>query len=174
MQKGVPFEPEELLEPYFSRRRRRTLDAMLEMHQVLRVESLRGAYLADTLYVREYAEVTGDTVVLVNHVVFEGRSPKLKGNYAIFFYPQSPVTCLPGTLERSLAKGGFGKEIPDRLPPYSVIHDLDLNVACRKIEMNTSGSDGKSGRPGLPGDAPLQPGLPQFPPDPVPIQKPPE
>ena len=42
--------------------------------------------MADTLYLPERVEITGDTVILAKQLIFEGRNPVLKGNYAIYVF----------------------------------------------------------------------------------------
>ena len=48
---------------------------------------LKGAYLADTLYLPENVEISGHTVILANYVVFEGKNPVIRGNYVLIFFP---------------------------------------------------------------------------------------
>ena len=46
---------------------------------------LKGVQIADTLYLPEKVEITGDTVILAKKTVFEGRHPVIKGNHTMSF-----------------------------------------------------------------------------------------
>ncbi len=150
---GVPFEPNLVLEDDFPRNLRTVLDSMPEMHELRYARSLHGVVLADTLYLAEHTTATGVTVILVNHIVFEGTCPVITGQGeglddfprgGIHLFPTGPTTTLGMTLERALEKGGFkGVKFggPHGLPPFSVIRDLDLPKAPKcGVTVDTSPS----------------------------------
>jgi hypothetical protein len=74
MAEGVPFEPNELLEPGWQVRLRPQLDRMAELQQdrVVRTRHMVGAYISGTLTLPERMKGDGDIVVLARHVVFAG------------------------------------------------------------------------------------------------------
>jgi hypothetical protein len=108
LKKGVPFEPNDLLEPDFRKKLKPKFAQMGEMQEtrVVKQAQLKGVQLADTLYLPEKVEITGDTVILANQVIFEGRHAVLKGNYAVFFFPVDIDGLLGTTLELAMAEQG--------------------------------------------------------------------
>src|SRR5205814_3818574 len=74
--KGVPFDPDELLRDEWTKELKAALDAMPEMRETRYEKApLKGAYLADTLYLPEKVQLSGHTLILANYVVFEGKNP---------------------------------------------------------------------------------------------------
>ena len=108
MKKGVPFEPNDLLETDFRKKLKQKFAQMREMQEtrVVRQAQIKGVQLADTLYLPEKVEITGDTVILANQVIFEGRHAVLKGNHAVFFFPVDIDGLLGTTLEVAIAEQG--------------------------------------------------------------------
>jgi hypothetical protein len=102
LKKGVPFEPNDLLE--FDWRKR--LKPKFAQMRVVRETQLKGVQLADTLYLPEKVEITGDTVILANQVIFEGRNAVLKGNHAVYFFPVDIDGLLGMPLELAIAQQG--------------------------------------------------------------------
>ena len=103
--KGVPFDPDILLEPNWPRTLAPVLNQMPELLKVRQLgKSVRGALLADTLYLPEKVQLTGDTVILVKHLVFEGREVLIKGNYSISVFPIESSGVL-GTTVQALGAG---------------------------------------------------------------------
>lgn len=45
-----------------------------------------GVNIADTIYFPEKVEITSDTVILANRVIFEGRQAVIKGNHNVYFF----------------------------------------------------------------------------------------
>lgn len=63
-------------------------------------------YLADTLYLPEKVDVTGDTVILANQVIFEGRNAVIKGHHAVYFFPVITEGVLGTSLEAAIREQG--------------------------------------------------------------------
>jgi hypothetical protein len=108
LKKNVPFEPNDLLEPDWRKRLKPKFAQMREMQEtrVIRQTQIKGVQFADTLYLPEKVEVTGDTVILANQVIFEGRNGVLKGNHAVFFFPVDVDGTLGTTLYVAIAEQG--------------------------------------------------------------------
>jgi hypothetical protein len=77
---------------------------MPEMHEtrVLWTGQIEGVHLADTLYLPEKVEVKGDTVIIANQVIFEGRNAVIKGNYNVYFFPAVVDGVLGTSLEAAI------------------------------------------------------------------------
>src|SRR5215831_19114217 len=105
LDKGVPFDPEDLLDDDWPKKLKYTLATMPAMHDV-RYETapLKGAYIADTLYLPEKVELADHTVLLVRNLVFEGREPVIRGSFDFHFYPTEPTAVLGTTLAEALRK----------------------------------------------------------------------
>src|SRR5205807_4707530 len=121
----VPFDPDELLRDGWMEKLKPTLDAMQEMHRN-RYETapMKGAYMADTLYLPEQVQLSGHTLILANYVVFEGKNPVIRGNFDLHFFSTKPVVVLDTTLAAALHKKAqflnvkFGREA--KLPSFSL------------------------------------------------------
>jgi hypothetical protein len=130
LNKGVPFEPEELLDDEWTKKLKPKLDAMSEMHEVYYQRApLNGVYVADTLYLPEKVQITSDTVILVNNIVFEGREVVVKGPHSLHIFSTQPTAVLGTTLAQALHKKSaplnVRLETPRSLPSFSLIRDLD-------------------------------------------------
>jgi hypothetical protein len=80
---------------------------MPEMHLIRRPgKRLKGVQMADILYLPEKVELTGDTVIIANQVIFEGRDAVLKGNYNVYFFPVVTEGVLGTTLEIAMQDQG--------------------------------------------------------------------
>lgn len=102
-QRGVPFEPNDLLDKNWHKNLRPILDSMSEMHDVRReTDPLKGAYIADTLYLPEQTSVDDDIVIIANAIVFEGRNPTIKGNHDVNVFLAGPTVVLGTTLAEAL------------------------------------------------------------------------
>jgi hypothetical protein len=105
--KGVPFEPEMLLSTRWKELIAPTLAQMPEMRTVRRPgKRLKGVQLGDILYLPETVEITGDTVILANQVIFEGSHAVLKGNHHVYFFPIVREGALGTTLEAAMTEQG--------------------------------------------------------------------
>jgi hypothetical protein len=150
LSKRVPFDPDELLRDGWTEKLKPTLDAMPEMHKT-RYETapLKGAYMADTLYLPEKVQLIGHTLILANYVVFEGKNPVIKGNFDIHFFPTRPVAVLGTSLSEALHKKAELLNVKlgrtPFLPSFSLIKDLD-DRKTHVITFDTSGSEPQADR----------------------------
>src|SRR5437016_4930670 len=139
----VPFEPEELLRDGWRERLKPILETLPEMHQN-RYETapLKGAYMADTLYLPEKVQLSGHAVILANYVVFEGKEPVIKGNFDVHFFPRQPVAVLGTTLADALRKKHHLLDVKlghrGLLPSFALIKDL-AEPGKHNITIDTSG-----------------------------------
>ncbi|HEY6352530.1 MAG TPA: hypothetical protein VI636_24290 [Candidatus Angelobacter sp.] len=143
LNKGVPFDPDELLRDEWTPHLKATLDAMPEMHQT-RYETapLNGAYLADTVYLPEKVQISGHTLILANYIVFEGKNPVIKGNFDLHFFPRKPVVVLGTSLAEALHKKAAVLNVKyagkHALPPFALIRDLG-QTGPHTITLDVSG-----------------------------------
>ena len=109
VKKGVPFNPDELLEAEWQTKLHTKFAAMPEMQLSRRLgKRFKGVQLADVLYLPEKVELTGDTVFIARQIVFEGRNAVIKGNYNVYFFPAEADGVLGTTLEAAMTEQGFG------------------------------------------------------------------
>ncbi|HEY2499127.1 MAG TPA: hypothetical protein VGK24_18865 [Candidatus Angelobacter sp.] len=137
LDKGVPFEPEELLHDKWSKSLKDALNAMPEMHES-RYEAapLNGAYMADTLYLPENVQVSGHTVIVANYLVFEGKNPTIRGPYDISAVP-SRIVVLGMSLAEALHKKGIvnvGFKATHGLPSFSLMHGFQQKIGHITID----------------------------------------
>lgn len=130
LDKRLPFEPEQLLDDEWPTKLGPTLDAMPEMHEVYYERApLSGAYISDTLYLPEKVQLKGDTVLLVNNLVFEGHEVVVKGSHSLHIFSTQPKAVLGTTLAQALRKKTqlLNVSLGNRaaLPSFSLIRDLD-------------------------------------------------
>ncbi len=136
LQKRVPFDPDVLLDEHWPAKLAPVFAQMPEMQEVRYLaKPLGGVELADTLYLPEKVQVTGDLVILAKHLVFEGNDVLIKGNYNISIFPVESINIMGTTLPRRTYKttGKQRLEIEVELPetrPY---------VAGGRITIDTSG-----------------------------------
>jgi hypothetical protein len=120
--KGVPFDPDALLQDGWRKALAPVFAQMPEMQETRYLDSLDGGVeLADTLYLPEKVEAFGDVVILARHLVFEGKEVLIKGNCNISLIPVETVTLMGRTLprrsNRSTGTRAAEVEIPDTIPP---------------------------------------------------------
>jgi hypothetical protein len=147
--RGVPFEPEVLLQDDWQKTLAPVFAEMPEMQEVRYIaEPLRGVELADTLYLPEKVQVTGDLVIVAKRLVFEGHDVLIKGNHHISIFPAENVTVMGETLPRRLYKKD-GKqrvrvEIPDARPaPRGGNITIDTSGIGYKDWLESIGGKGK-------------------------------
>lgn len=101
--KGVPFDPEMLLDANWQKTLPKLLSTLPEMHDVRRgSEKIEGVQMANILYLPEQVTLTGDTVFLANQIIFEGRNAVIKGNHNVYFFPVVNEGVLGTTLESAM------------------------------------------------------------------------
>ncbi|HEX6718778.1 MAG TPA: hypothetical protein VF088_16855 [Pyrinomonadaceae bacterium] len=109
--KGVPFDPDVLLDPEWRSKLDHVLSRMPEMQVERKMgKELKGVQLADTLYLPEKVDLTGDTVIIARKLVHEGKDVVIKGNYNIYIFPIEDWGVLGTTVEQ--AKIAQGLELP--------------------------------------------------------------
>ena len=151
LDKGVTFEPEELLRDQRSKALQDALNAMPEMHHSRHETApLTGVYVADTLYLPEKIQLSGHTVIIANYVVFEGKNPIIKGHYDLYFFPSKPVAVLGTTLAQALHKKSalLSVKLQGRtvLPSFALIQDIG-DRGKHQVTFDTSGPEPQALRP---------------------------
>lgn len=107
LKKGVPFEPELLLSTSWKELLASKLAKVPEMQRVRRLgRQIKGVQMADVLYLPEKVELTGDTVIIANQVIFEGHNAVLKGTHNVYFFPVVTEGALGTTLEIAMQDQG--------------------------------------------------------------------
>lgn len=105
VKKGVPFEPNLLLERNWHGRLRDALAQVPEFQEVRRGgRKLKGAQIADTLFLPEKIELEGDTVIVAKRLIFEGRDVFIKGNHDIHIFTVEPATLTEQVTEANQAQ----------------------------------------------------------------------
>ena len=103
---GVPFDPDLLLEPGFKKKLALTFAAMPEFRESRLVgKQIEGVQLADTLFLPEVVELTGDTVIIANHLIFSGKNIVIKGPHDLHFFAMGPVQ----SVDLGAQRGGRGQ-----------------------------------------------------------------
>jgi hypothetical protein len=107
LKEHVPFEPNQLLAGDWREKLAPAFAQMPEMQTVRYGEkSLQGVQLANTLYLPEKITLTGDTVILARHLIFEGTDVVIKGNYDIHIYSIETIGLLGTTLRSAHREPG--------------------------------------------------------------------
>jgi hypothetical protein len=92
---GVPFDPDLLVEPGFQKRLAPVFAKMPEFRETHVVgKQMKGVQLADTLFLPENVELTGDTVIMANNMIFSGKNAVIKGPHDLHFFALGPVLSL--------------------------------------------------------------------------------
>jgi hypothetical protein len=98
--KGVPFEPNELLDPHWREKLKVSLAEMPEMKTIREVKSghMRGVYFADIISLPEKMKVDGDVFILARRVLYGGRNVEINapGHDVSLFIIESSEVSLPG------------------------------------------------------------------------------
>src|SRR6185369_14419223 len=103
--KGVPFDPNTLLDPDWKEKLARDFDQMPELQTVRQPgKRLKGVQMAGVLYLPEKVEVDGDLVILARQVIFEGKDAVIKGNHNVYFFPIEVTGFLGAPLEVAMIK----------------------------------------------------------------------
>jgi hypothetical protein len=149
--KRVPFDPDELLRDGWTEKLKPTLDNMPEMHEThYEPAPMKGAYLADTIYLPEKVQLSGHTIILAKYVVFEGKNPIIKGSYDLHFFPMQPVAVLETTLSEALHKKAAMLNVrlgqKAKPPSFSLLRSY-VPTSSHVITFDTSSPDPKFLRP---------------------------
>ena len=89
---GVPFDPDLLMEPGFQKRLAPVFAKMPEFRETHVVgKQMKGVQLADTLFLPENVELTGDTVIIAKNMIFSGKNAVIKGPHDLHFFALGPV-----------------------------------------------------------------------------------
>lgn len=101
--KGVPFEPNILLEPNW-RNHLKNYSSYFDSLTSLYFSNgkINGAIVADNLFLPSNVEITRDTVILANNIYFEGTNIEIKGSHNIAFFPV--VSASPTTVSTTVAR----------------------------------------------------------------------
>lgn len=87
-EKGVPFEPEAMLQDNWKEELAPLLDQIPDMHISRAIGNrMEGVQMADALYLPEKVKLTGDTIIIARKIVFEGHNAVLKGPHNIYYFP---------------------------------------------------------------------------------------
>ena len=157
------------------------LDALPQMHEArYETKALKGVYIADTLYLPEHVDLAGDTVIVANHMVFEGKNVAVKGPFNLNLFTTYPTECLGEPLRDRLLEAGFPlltkgaaapvfSELVQRLnlDPYRNGKRYQQVFAPGRITIDVSGNAGHPGMnaPGIPNCIPTRRECPSDPPD---------
>jgi hypothetical protein len=115
--KGVPFDPEVLLERNWQTTLAPVFAQMPEMQDVRYIsDPLGGVELADTLYLPEKIQVLDDLVIVARHLVFEGNDVLIKGNHNISIFPGEKVTVMGDTLQKRWYRKNGKQEVAVEIP----------------------------------------------------------
>lgn len=107
LREGVPFDPDLLMDGDWRRKLAPSFARMPAMQTVRKGgDKLQGVQLAHTLYLPEKVELTGDTVLLVNNLIFEGRNVVIRGEHSISVFPVEKDGMLGTTLQQAMATRG--------------------------------------------------------------------
>lgn len=149
LEKGVPFNPEDLLEPDWKRRIKPTLNQMSEMRSTLRLgNKIQGVQIAETLILPENVELTGDLVIIANSLIFEGTKPEVTAHGTlktmpsirglgtnVYIYPINKIGNLRDKLDDSLTR--YRK--PNITENQRVYSSFDLETESTGLIIDVSG-----------------------------------
>ena len=142
---GVPFDPDLLLEPGFKKRLARVFATMPEFQETRVVEKqMKGVQLADTLFLPERVELTGDTVILANNLIFSGKNVVIKGPHDLHFFAMGPVLSVnlnvQGDAAFSKARFEAAKRQGQLVEPESVTLNIDALGHDEWVERRKAGN----------------------------------
>lgn len=101
--KNVPFDPDILLTSDWRTTLKPKFAEMREMQELRSGNNkIKGAQLAHTLYLPEQVELTGDTVILANNLVFAGRDAVVRGPFNLYIYLVERSGLLGTSLEQAM------------------------------------------------------------------------
>ena len=152
LNKGVPFDPDDLLDPNWQQKLASTFARVPEMQETrFEQKPLSGVELAATLYLPERVELEGDTIILAKKIVFEGKDVVIRGHYSLHILPIESLGVIGTTLKEYKAKvnrQGINKwqqesadELPDDPPIISGHITIDLHGDGYKEWLEKNGEE---------------------------------
>jgi hypothetical protein len=109
LKRGVPFDPDVLLEGDWQAKLAPAFAAMPEFQEVREgTEKMEGVHFAGTLILPESIELTGDTVMIARELIFLGKKVTIKGPHSLTIFPNEPIRALDAGLVRDGHKGSTG------------------------------------------------------------------
>jgi hypothetical protein len=131
---GVPFDPDLLMEPGFQKRLAPVFAKMPEFRETHVVgKQLQGVELADTVFLPENVELTGDTVIIANTMIFAGKKAVIKGPHDLHFFALGPVL----SVNMSAQKGGRGRSAEFVRAAFSKVSLQEARSQGRLVEPDT-------------------------------------
>jgi hypothetical protein len=120
LEQGVPFEPNILLQTNWKQLLQESNPNFFSSKASIRISDgkMKGAVIADSVYLTKNTVFTSDTVILARRLVFEGKDVLIKGNHNIAIFPieesllTEPIagTDKPGKYKFSADSPSFEKE----------------------------------------------------------------
>ncbi len=109
---GVPFDPDQLLEPNWKVKLAPAFKSMPEFRETRVIgKQLEGIHLADTLYLPEQLELTGDTVIIANDLIFAGKNIVIKGPHDCHFFPINNPQSLDSSAQKRIGNGSLFRNV---------------------------------------------------------------
>lgn len=158
VESGVPIASDA---PLDERSLRQYLDVLPQMHEArYETKPLKGVYIADTLYLPEHVELASDTVIIADHMVFEGNTVMVKGQHSVNLFTTYPTECLGKTVREMLLEAGFPLLAKGAAPPVfmELVQRLNLDPYRNGKRYQQVFAPGRitidvSGKPGRPGES---------------------
>jgi hypothetical protein len=113
LEKGVPFDPEILLDRDWRQKLDPAFTLSSEMQTSLRTGNrLEGVVIADKLILPERVELTGDLVIIANDLVFEGNMPVIEGyGKNVYVFPVEKTFVLGKNFDAAYRESRNSKEV---------------------------------------------------------------
>jgi hypothetical protein len=106
LKRGLPFDPDMLLEPGWKKTLAPALALIPEIREVRQLDKkLEGVQLADTLVLPETIELSGDTVIIARQLVFSGKHVVIKGPHDLHIFPMEPFLSSDAGLQARSSRG---------------------------------------------------------------------
>lgn len=133
MNAAVPFEPAVLLLPDWRER----ISPMPAMRGVIHITTaLNGVYIADTLYLPKHVVVTGETVILVKHLIFVSENTEIVAPHGLHLFPVETLGVLDmseytarnsSSAQPRFLKAAFTETAPLTAPPIKPGGKVSVN-----------------------------------------------
>jgi len=142
MEKGVPFDPEILMSADWKSKIEPVLPGIVELNTTLRTsDKIKGVQIADTLIIPSDVELTGDTVLLANRIIYEGGRIRIHGlGTNVYIYPIVSTGHIAGNFESAMQRQGITKEyLPAINERTEQRYEFDLLKKRTVVEIDVSG-----------------------------------